>query len=83
MIRTLVAARGSWPERAVLIGQARAIPKAWTFIRIIADPVTCTCHFFEGAGHRMAALIEEGVPCSRLLAEIKATIGFIFSVPRI
>jgi hypothetical protein len=80
MIRTYVAAPKPRPERCGIIGHARATPEASTFT---TAPVTFTWHFFERAEHCATAVSEEGPRCSRIFAQIKATIGFFFSIPRI
>ena len=84
MVRTPVAAPDTRPERSLrlggIIGHARAIPEDITFTAV---PVTFTFHFFERAEHSAAAWREEGRICSRILAQIKAAIGFVFSIPRI
>ena len=81
MLRTLVAAPAAMirPETSGLIGQARAIPETSTFT---TAPVTFTTHFLGRAGHRVTVTWEEGARCSRIYAQIKATIGFIFSIPQ-
>lgn len=65
----MVAAPNPRPERCGIIGHARAIPKAATFT---TAPITFTWHFYERAEHRATATREEGCPCSRILAQIKA-----------
>jgi hypothetical protein len=74
VVRTVVAAPDTRPERSGIIGHARATPEASTFT---TAPVTFTLHFFERAEHRAKALREEGRPCSRILAQIKAEIWLI------
>jgi hypothetical protein len=80
MLRTVVAAPARRPETSGIIGHARATPEASTIITV---PVTFTWHFFECAEHCATVLGEEGARCSRIYAQIKATIFFIFSIPRI
>jgi hypothetical protein len=80
MLRTVVAAPPRRPETSGIIGHARATPEASTLTTV---PVTFTWHFFERAEHRATVALEEGARCSRIHAQIKATIGFIFSIPRI
>ena len=81
MFRTLVAAPTPRPERSGIIGHARAIPEASTFT---TAPVTFTWYFFERSEHCVTVTREEGRPCFRIriIAQIKATIHFIFSIPR-
>lgn len=78
MLRTYVAAPSCRPETSASIGHARATPKAFT---VTTAPVTFTWHFFERAEHCATVLSEEGARCSRIFAQIKAMIGFIFSTP--
>jgi hypothetical protein len=80
MLRTVVAAPTRRPESSGIIGHARATPEASTLTTV---PVTFTWHFFERAEHCATAVGEEGPRCSRIFAQIKAMIGFIFSIPRI
>ena len=65
MLRTVVAAPHTRPERSAIIGHARAIPERCTFT---TDPVTFTWHFYERADHRITVWREEGRPCSRIFA---------------
>jgi hypothetical protein len=74
MVRTVVAAPDTRPERSGIIGHARAIPEASTFT---TTPVAFTWHFYERAEHRATALWEESRPCSRILTQIKAKVWFI------
>lgn len=74
MVRTVVAAPNTRPERSGIIRHARAIPEASTFT---TAPVAFTWHFYERAEHRATALWEEGRPCSRILTQIKAKVWFI------
>jgi hypothetical protein len=74
MLRTVVTAPDTRPERCGIISHARAIPEASTFT---TTPVTFTWHFYERAEHRATTLREEGRTCSRILAQIKANISFI------
>jgi hypothetical protein len=74
MLRTVVAAPDCRPETSSIISHARAIPEASAFT---TAPVTFTWHFYERAEHCLTACREESRPCSRILAQIKAMIGFI------
>jgi hypothetical protein len=74
MLRTYVAAPTPRPERGGTIGHARVIPEASTFT---TAPVTFTWHFYERAKHCATARREEGRPCARIFAQIKAMICFI------
>ena len=58
MLRTYVAAPTRRPETSIIIGHARATPKAST---LTAVPVTFTWHFFERSEHCVTVLREEGV----------------------
>jgi hypothetical protein len=80
MLRTVVAATARRPETCGIIGHARATPEASTLTTV---PVTFTWHFYELAEHCATAFREEGARCFRIFAQIKATIGFNFSIPRI
>ena len=77
MLRTLVTAPSTWPERSGIIAHARTIPQVVAFRTF---PVTFTWHFLERAGQRMTVLREEGLGrlCSRISAQVKATIRFYF-----
>ena len=79
MLRTVVAAPNRRPETSGTIGHARSIPEAVAFT---TAPVTFTRHFFERTEHRPTACREESRPSSRIFAQIKATIRFIFSTPQ-
>ena len=70
----MVAAPNTRPEWSGIICHARAIPEASTFT---TAPITFTFHFHERAEHRATTLREEGRPCSRILAQIKAKVWFI------
>ena len=65
MLRTVVAAPYTRPERSAIIGHTRAIPEALAFT---TAPITFTQHFYERAEHRATAAGEEGRPCSRIFA---------------
>ena len=73
MLHTFVAARDRRPERGVHWGHARAIPEGATFTTV---PFR-TRHFLIFAEHRPTSTREEGARCSRVFAQIKATVGFI------
>ena len=72
----MVAAPNCRPETSSIICHARSIPEASTFT---AAPVTFAWHFYERAEHRLTACREESRPGSRILAQIKAMIGFILA----
>jgi hypothetical protein len=72
MLRTVVTAPTLRPKSSSIIGHARATPKASALITV---PVTFTWHFFERAEHCATAVSEECARCSRIYAQIKATVG--------